>query len=256
MRWRGVSFVTAALLLAASQAASAAPPVPYNWTGFYVGAHAGYGWDTESAAIQSSTLVLSGLFGNGTIPSALGVDPKGPLGGVQLGYNYQINRIVLGVEADVSLADMQGDVSVTNPGPVLPFASYTTSVEQRMRWFGTLRGRLGFAATDNLLIYGTGGLAYGETEFSANIHRSAILIKFDVPASTKDTRTGWTIGGGVEWALARNWSVKGEYLYYDLGDTTITGNVTLFGIVTAATANYSFATRGNIARIGINYRFF
>lgn len=250
-----VALLALAFSLASLGPACAAPPTPYSWTGVYVGGHAGYGWDSETVGIQSGTLLLGALINIGTIPSSQTINPHGLLGGAQLGFNYQLDRFVFGAETDISLTDFEGSSSVTNPGPILPFATYTTSAEQRMKWFGTLRGRLGVAATDSLLIYATGGLAYGETEYTANIHRQAILIKFDVPVSATETKTGWTIGGGLEYALAKNWSVKGEYLYYDLGGTTITGNLTTFGVVTAATATYSFETRGHIVRLGINYKF-
>jgi outer membrane immunogenic protein len=236
-----------------------APPLavaaPAGWTGWYVGGSLGYGWHNATAGIASNTPVLAALITIGTIPSSLTTDPKGGLGGLQLGYNYQINKAVFGVEADISLADISGRHSIRNPGPILPFAIYTTTVEQRLEWFGTLRGRVGFTPFDNLLIYGTGGLAYGRTNYNGNIQRSAILLNFGVPASTDVTKTGWTVGGGVEYALSNKWSVKAEYLYYDLGNATLTGNQKpppLF--LAASSASYSFATLGNIVRVGLNFR--
>jgi outer membrane immunogenic protein len=135
----------------------------------------------------------------------------------------------------------------------LPFATYRTTVQQNLKWFATLRGRLGVAATDRLLLYGTGGLALGRLDYSGNIHRTAILLNFDVPASTSVTKAGWTIGAGAEYALPDQWSIKAEYLYYDLGSASITGNLTVLGVVTGPQATYSFATRGNIVRFGLNH---
>ena len=89
-----------------------------------------------------------------------------------------------------------------------------------MKWFGTVRGRLGFTPLNNLMIFATGGLAFGRIEYAGNINRSAILVNFNIPGSDTATPTGWTVGGGVEYALTNRWSVKGEYLYYDLGNET------------------------------------
>ena len=236
------------------QVASAAPPAPHNWAGFYAGGHLGYGWSAGTPGITGNALLLSALVTVGAIPSSLSADPKGWLAGVQAGYNFQVNKFVYGVEADFSLADIQGSNSVVRPGPILPFATYTTSVEQRMEWFGTLRGRLGVAATDQILLYGTGGLAFGRSNYGANIRRTAFLLNYNVPASPDVTRVGWTIGGGAEYALAGKWSVKAEYLYYDLGNVSTTGYLTIGPVVTATSATYSFATRGSIARVGFNYK--
>ena len=215
--------------------------VPYSWTGFYVGGHLGYGFDKSSTGITGNTPAINVLTSLGTIPNSLAIDPDGWLAGVQLGYNYQIQRFVVGIEADLSLTDIDGNASVTNPGPVLPFARYTTSAEQRMKWFGTVRGRLGFTPLNNLMIFATGGLAFGRIEYAGNINRSAILVNFNIPGSDTATKTGWTVGGGVEYALTNRWSVKGEYLYYDLGNETLTGVQTPPPIILLQnSANYVF----------------
>jgi outer membrane immunogenic protein len=160
------------------------------------------------------------------------------------------------LEADFSLADIEGSASTKMPGPILPFATYTTSVEQRLKWFATLRGRVGFTPIDKLLLFGTGGLAFGRIDYSGDIHRTAIILNFDVPASTSITKTGWTIGAGAEYALANKWSVKGEYLYYDLGGETLTGFQTPRPLIlTVNSASYTFATRGSLVRVGLNYKF-
>lgn len=242
---------------AADMATKAPPPsvaAPVGWAGWYIGGNVGYGWNNASVGIASSTPVLGALIGIGTIPSSLATDPKGVLGGLQAGYNYQINKTVLGVEADLSLADISGNAAVRNPGPVLPFATYTTSVAQRLGWFGTLRGRIGFTPADKLLVYGTGGLAFGSSNFSGNIQRSAILLNFGVPASSDVVRTGWTAGAGAEYALSNKWSVKAEYLYYNLGNVTLTANQTPPPILLASSASYKFTVSGSIARVGLNMK--
>jgi outer membrane immunogenic protein len=240
----------------ASNAFGAAPKPLNDWTGFYAGGNIGYGWENTSPGIVGNTPVLAALITVNSIPASLSTNPKGWLSGLQLGYNYGINKIVVGMEADFSLADIEGNASTLRPGPILPFATYTTSVEQRLKWFATTRGRVGFTPLDNLLLFGTGGFAFGRIDYSGNIHRSAILVNFDVPASASATKTGWTIGGGAEYALTNKWSVKSEYLYYDLGGATLTGFQTPRPLVLAVnSASYSFVTRGSIVRVGFNYKF-
>lgn len=229
--------------------------IPYSWTGFYIGGHLGYGFEHSSVGITGNTPAVAALISLGTIPGSLGADPKGWLTGIQLGYNYEIGKFVIGAETDFSLADIQNKSSFVHVGPILPFAFYTTSAEQRMQWFGTLRGRLGFTPVNNLMIYGTGGLAYGRVEYAGNINRSAILVNFDLLGSDTVTKTGWTAGGGIEYALSNRWSVKGEYLYYDLGSETLTGVQNPRPIIlTQNSANYAFVTRGSIVRLGFNFR--
>ena len=229
--------------------------IPYNWTGFYIGGHLGYGFEDSSVGITGNTPAVAALISLGTIPGSLSTDPTGWLTGIQLGYNYEIGKFVIGAETDLSLADIQNKSSFGHVGPILPFAFYTTTAEQRMQWFGTLRARLGFTPINNLMIYGTGGLAYGRVEYAGNINRSAILVNFNILGSDTVTKTGWTAGGGVEYALSNRWSVKGEYLYYDLGSETLTGVQNPPPIIlTQNSANYAFVTRGSIVRLGINFK--
>lgn len=232
------------------------PPVAVpGWTGWYIGGSLGYGWGDASVGIASGTPVLAALITVGSVPTSLTTDPDGWLTGLQLGYNYQIDKLVLGVEADFSLTDISGNAAAAIPGAVLPFALYTTSAEQRLDWLGTLRGRVGFMPIERLLVYGTGGLAFGRTDDSANIRRSAILLNFTVPASESLTQVGWTAGAGVEYALTNKWSVKAEYLYYDLGSATLTGNETPPPLLVATrSATYTFTTSGSIVRLGVNLK--
>ncbi|WP_159726110.1 outer membrane protein [Methylosinus sp. Ce-a6] len=147
----------------------APPPPVFSWTGAYVGLNIGGGFKADNS------------FG------AAG-DVSGVVGGGQIGYNYQISPLfVVGLETDFQGTSLRSS-GFLNPNVSLP-------------WFGTVRGRVGLALLDSqLLVYGTGGFAYGE---------------LNTPFGS-DTRTGWTAGGGVEWAFLPNWSAKVEYLYTDL----------------------------------------
>jgi outer membrane immunogenic protein len=246
----------------------------YNWTGFYVGASAGYGWsDADLNLVSVGTLVAAPpSFADASAratPPVLGTHPRGFVGGGQFGYNYQINRLVLGYEADFSFADIKG--SDTRHGTAFEFSNpnpfeITAVGEQKLDFLGTVRGKLGFTPIDTLLVYATGGLAYGHVESRTNTSDApAPLSTGPASGSASTMRTGWTAGGGIESALAfaPRWSLKAEYLYYDLGTlsyalspaTVFAGNTTTgtpIGIVnTTATTHL----QGNVVRVGLNYRF-
>jgi outer membrane immunogenic protein len=184
---------------------------PYNWTGFYAGINGGGGWGTStwSAATGSNSFDTSG----------------GVVGGT-LGYNWQMNQVVFGLEGDLDWSNIRGTTSAV---------PCTTSCETRNNWLGTVRGRVGYAF-DRFLPYLTGGLAVGD-------------IKAD-PAGfggESETKAGWTLGGGLEVAIAGPWTAKIEYLYADLGKTTCPAGSC------ALSADVDFHT--SLVRGGINYRF-
>lgn len=192
------------------------------------------------------------------------------MGGGQIGYNYQTGAFVWGVETDFQGADIKGDQTAS--GSVLqdPFSSAFVNVtgtgRQKIDWFGTLRGRMGWVPVNTLLIYATGGLAYGHTETDVSFSASSNNIFVPCPCTgstavnASNTLTGWTVGGGLEWMFAPQWSVKGEYLYYDLGTVTIDQTLPLTSVfggpaATAAAIHSEAHYHGNIARIGVNYHF-
>ena len=164
-------------------------PVSYDWTGFYVGGHVGYGW------AQKNWTDGFGLFD-------VSHDANGFLGGGQVGVNYQIGQFVLGVEGDFSGTAIKG-------GTTLPGAAFNTNVD----WTSTLTGRAG-VAFDRWLVYGKAGVAWAKDRYSTN---------FYTPGSVElsDTRIGWTAGAGVEYAFAPQWSAKLEYNYMDFGSRTV-----------------------------------
>ena len=197
---------TAAMTLAAGAAAaadlprspapyySAPAPQTYNWTGPYAGVNVGYQWgDTTNNATE----------------------PSGLQGGLQAGYNWQAGQFVFGAETDIQLS-----------GSDDTFAPWKFSNP----WFGTLRGRAG-VALNNILFYGTLGLAYGG-------------VKGEISGLAESkTHPGWAVGAGMEVGLTPNWSARAEYLYVDLSDR-----------------NYTVTGRGNgiesnLIRFGVNYRF-
>lgn len=231
------------------------PSALYSWTGFYVGGNVGYGWSNQAIALSGTGPIEIAQFTAGFLPTSVASDPNGFLGGVQAGYNYQSGRFVFGAETDIDYADIHRSVTVSL-APIPP-VTYVTTGGQKLDWFGTLRARLGFLPSDRLLIYATGGLAYGHGNASTN---SVVLLGGNAcgffagcgAGASSGWLAGWTAGGGLEWAFANQWSVKGEYLYYDIGRLSyfypdsqpIPGGY-----------NASVNFRGNIVRVGLNYKF-
>jgi outer membrane immunogenic protein len=216
------------------------------WNGPYAGINGGYAWggsDDLSAVVTCCFRIIT--------PAAFttaGFDSKGWFGGGQIGYNWRpagaggykdgpaYGNFVFGVEADIQGADITGSgtVSGTTPG------STTAVAQTSLDWFGTVRARLGYAI-DNVLLYGTGGLAFG------GVHDKLIYPGTTVAADATATRTAFAAGGGVEYAFNPAWSAKVEYLYFDLGDVTLkSGN----GLATAV-----FEHEYNAVRAGVNYHF-
>jgi len=233
-----------------------APTPSYTWTGGYVGAHIGLGWGRANTTF---TPLPSAVQFVDMTSTTLRPDPSGFNGGVQGGYNWQTGHFVIGAEADISWSRMSGTATVTpiimNIGTPFPGAGFLVT-RQDTKWFGTLRSRAGIAF-DRVFLYGTGGLAYGHVDYSANSDfRPGVptsILFFQYPASLSKTKTGWTAGGGVEVGINKHWSWKAECLYYDLGNQSLTAN--------PAPANppfqvaYGWQTRAHTFNTGINFRF-
>jgi outer membrane immunogenic protein len=230
-----------------------APAPVTNWSGLYVGGNLGYGWGSGNTDFS-----FPDEFGfNNT---TLGARSSGVIGGAQLGYNWQIGSVVTGLEADIQGSSIKASARAPAIPTFVPVDSFESSLssEHKLSWFGTVRGRLGVTVTPELLLYGTGGLAYGRVDASANWFASEAAGAFQqqAPASVSKTKIGWTAGAGAEWMFARNWSAKLEYLYVDLGSESAIGDVTAnFLIPNPAKVGYTWHTRENIARVGVNYHF-
>ena len=227
----------------------------YDWTGFYIGGNVGYSWGRSS---DTSTLTN----GAGTVlfTTGAGANMDGVIGGGQIGYNWQVQNWVWGLEADIQGSDQKGrrdylcptgvctppfGVIAVFPGPAVPVA-----LDQKLEWFGTVRGRVGVLATPQVLFYATGGLAYGEVNTSAVIGAGAFGF------NAHDTRVGYTVGAGVEGAIGGNWTAKLEYLYMDLGRTSGTFLTTIPALGGGVLSyNYSSRITDNIVRVGLNYKF-
>lgn len=261
------SMAVAALVLASggalaadlpSRAVAPLAPLPiFTWTGFYVGLNAGYGFssDTDASLVGQAAPNIATV-GAGARPASIGIEREGFIGGAQIGYNFQINQLVLGVEADIQYTDLQETVNVvTALGAGSAFPGTRNNIfNSELEYLGTVRARLGYAF-DRTMVFVTGGLAYGEVSTSANLFGPLPANVLQFTGSRSDTEFGWTVGGGVEHAFTNNFSVKAEYLYYDLGNTTVAANVIAGSGGVGTGYDVTFKNTGHIARVGLNYRF-
>jgi outer membrane immunogenic protein len=258
--------VAAAVVLAMAGAAQAAdmplkapPPAPaYSWSGWYVGVNGGGAWSSSESTTFSGSPNTAIFFSNNEFPTSLPVSGKGGFGGLQTGYNWQLSPSwLIGVETDIQLSNYSSS-AVATPAATGGFVPFTTQVSQQSTWFGTLRGRLGWLATQTLLVYGTGGLAYGQTETDTTTVASGFNLgtcptNFTCATGTASSnRSGWAAGGGLEWMFAPHWTLRAEYLYLDLGTQSVTA-------ATIAPSAFTFAASStfheNIARAAINFGF-
>jgi outer membrane immunogenic protein len=241
-----------------------APPPPPMWTGFYVGLNAGGTWsENNKVDVISAPLVVPPMNQLAVLASApIPVGSAGGfIGGGQIGYNRQFgSNFVAGFEADIQgAASSGGGGNVVTTGFIAAPVITTLSAKKNVDYLGTVRGRMGWLFTPTLLVYGTGGLAYGGANAATTVIQTSPGI-FTAVAATRfsDTQVGWTVGGGLEWMFMPNWSAKVEYLYYDLGRTTNFGVLTQVApAVPAAIAASRSSARfdGHIVRAGLNYHF-
>src|SRR6266567_237982 len=196
-------------------------PGSYKWTGFYIGVHIGHG--SGSGDPTFNPLPTAATFVN-LAPQTLAPDPSGVIGGGQFGANWQHGHFVLGAEFDMSASGMDGTKTITpiiqNNGTPFPGAGFV-SAHQDTDWFVTVRPRLGFTPVPRLLVYGTGGLAFAHvTQFAITNFRPVGTTEY--PAFIDDTKKGWVGGFGAEIGLSKRFSVRGEFLHYNLGSDTQT----------------------------------
>jgi outer membrane protein W len=266
---------------AADLPAQKAPPIytppAFTWTGLYGGINIGYGFGDDTRETGALAYVSPGALPVLPLGSAwsIGHDLNGVVGGGQVGYNYQLSPwFVLGLEADIQASSLESKAKsaigvVDATGTHLQTADSTKSVD----WFGTVRGRVGVTlpSIPNLMIYGTGGFAYGQV-----VHNVGFADNFFAPGAagfgagavghgySDSTQVGWTAGGGIEWSpsLFPAWSLKAEYLYVDLGSTNA-NSVPLNGGAPAAlgltapvfAATQNSPTRFHNVRVGLNWHF-
>lgn len=273
-------------------AAAVAPPAIFTG-GFYAGLNGGYAWDLSPSVSVTAAPTHNDLdqaILTNLSPAALATatqrgnaEANGVIGGGQAGYNYLFDRFVLGVETDLQGSTQIGKKNVTAAAPftlaTIPMGTTSTSLlfTKTLDWFGTLRGRAGYLVMPSLLAYATGGFAYGGmTLENGVIHQTESLLNIQSTGSVGHLSTahvGWTVGGGLEWTFSPGFSVKAEYLYYDLGHMNAPGGIMADSLADRAarppgqptpgpvynfnTAALNTSTRlnGQLARLGLNYHF-
>jgi outer membrane immunogenic protein len=266
--------------LAADMALKAAPaPMAPAciWCGWYIGANAGWIGENGGGQVTGAPIANDGSTGAALIAPLAAAAATGSLnhgqgfiGGVQAGYNWQVNtNWVLGLEADFDGTSLRNNTNIAAVTPIPGFPNSLTSsinASERLDYLGTVRARVGFVPTGPLMIYGTGGLAYGRPTANATVNE-AIIPAGTCPAcnagavninSSSSVRAGWTAGGGMEWMFAPKWSVKVEGLYYDLGHTTSAGTLIIPNTASnfeTTSVQYTDHVRGAIARAGVNLHF-
>ena len=271
--------IIAGIAIAAMTAgpALAAPPVPmWTWTGYYVGGNLGGSWGQDRGPVA--------------LGSAFSVDTKisldGVIGGIQAGYNWQVSNWVYGFEVDFQGSGQNGDASFVCRGGTAATASVnglctrghvgdtindpalpaTVSLNEKLEWFGTVRGRLGATVTPTVLTYVTGGLAYGQVKVDTRIQgvnvfgapgtNGATFGGVDQTFGTTKTQVGWVLGGGIEGVLVGNWTGRIEYLYVDLG--TVSGSFATSLIAPSGgpvIASFSSHVTDHIVRVGVSYTY-
>lgn len=311
--------------LPARKAEPLLPPPPPMWTGFYAGLNAGYGWGTNgptapslinagSWSVTTTTITFppqTGIFGNSFLGSALvansaSMTQSGFIGGGQFGYNYQLNEnFVVGFEADFQGTTYRGGTAIygglngssnyTIPPDAGIFGNqqgaFLNSVSAGLDFLGTARGRIGYIIGPNILVYGTGGLAYGGAWASVSISGASTLTPYayqtgqptaPYPAPSQsyvgggksnNLLVGYSAGGGLEWMFVENWSLKAEALYYNLGNLNVSTTALAgpaYGQILvnpglavsqaysgsgAITGHTNVNYQGIIARMGVNYHF-
>jgi len=234
------------------------PPPVWSWTGWYIGANAGWIGSTDNTITNTGTdggtAGLGSALAVGAIPGSVGTSRSNFIGGGQIGYNWQWTpNWVVGLEADFAgIASPSTTVISAFPGAVGGPVPLQTGFARALDDLGTVRGRVGYLATPSWLLYATGGLAYGETKLQTAFACATCGPPANTVNLTDNWQVGWTVGAGVEWRFAPQWSVKAEYLYVDLGNISSTINYN-YGPSSSLTSTYH--ERDNIVRAGINYKF-
>jgi outer membrane immunogenic protein len=240
----------------------------YDWTGFYIGAtvgggeqRSGTGYSADPSFVNFGGLIQP-AFANGSLATNTKERGDGVLGGLTLGYNWQLANWLVGVEGDFSGTGFDSKSSIAPP-QVPGFPLLTTTMENRTQWLSTLRARFGALVSPQTLLFVTGGLAVGEIKSTANIipgGAGGSTCANDVYCSTgtsDQTRAGWTVGAGGEYLFAPHWTLKVEYLHYDLGRFSYNASIVPNFVGTAGLPNVTVSTHvyGDIGRLGVNYKF-
>lgn len=255
-----------------------AAPSYFLWTGAYAGVHAGGVWqegnikrgvfgDAFGTLTDQDWVILDGVsngIASAIFPRSVSQERSGFTGGAQLGYNHQYGMWVVGGEIDLSYlgGDRRSHTVANNfvdPGLFIPGATASTNLTLRSQldWLATARLRTG-VVVDRFMIYATGGAAFGKpdhrVDFTATGSDGVTTISARFSGREDDIKVGWAVGGGVEYAVTNNMTIRGEYLYYNLGRTDVRATTTDFGGAFGTYGTYRFDNEGHIARAALNWK--
>jgi len=231
-----------------------------DWTGLYAGVNAGIAV-ANSKVNTNVAYSPTGYFSSTSTPaidasSAQKPSATGFTAGLEGGYNYQTGNYVLGIESDIGALNSNASMSQGAAYPCCAPTGFTVAQTVRTNWSLTVRPRLGFV-WGSVLVYATGGVAVADVKYSERFTDTfATALE---TASKSTTQAGWTAGGGIELPIAPNWSMKAEYLYYDLGSISTTStNLTAYTPAIAFPTNvfsHTASITANVVRVGVNFRF-
>lgn len=220
------------------------PPPPFTWTGVYVGGQIGYAW---GAGTFDSTGFdpITHSFISGTLDN----NPNGVLGGAHVGAQYQFNQWVVGLEGSVDGTSLTNTALASFPSA---FGGSTLTAQTSAEVQGSIRGKFGFA-WDRLLIYATGGVAFGDFTTDFLLSAPSFHPPFFASTNTSSTRVGWTVGGGVQYAVTDTWWVFAEYRFTDFG--SLQDNLVASGLPVGGFLNGNRQLEQNQVQVGFSYRF-
>lgn len=240
-----------AALIAAPLAASAQGNTPASWDGAYFGGTFGYGYSDNDVKTSGQAAGNITNVNGGARPGSVSLEQDGFLGGAHAGYNWQRNSVVYGVEADIAYTDMDESSNVRTTA-LNGVDRLNNNFEQELNYLGTVRGRAGYAL-NQMLVFATGGLAYGSVDNKADFFGPVGQKQFS--GSEDGVQIGYTAGGGLEYAFSSRVALKAEYLYYDLGSETV-DVVVIPGSGGGGTGyNTKFNNDGHILRTGVSFKF-
>ena len=229
------------------------PPPIFTWTGIYVGGQIGYAWTSGNNQFTG----FDPFFDGGTfLSSSIGGTPSGVIGGGHVGYQLQLPQwswfsssgIVIGLEGSVDGTSLSNTAAAFFPDGTIVTAQSRADIQ------GSIRGRLGIA-WDRALIYGTGGVAFGGFNTNVSIANTGFLnggVPFFANGSVSSTRVGWTVGGGIDYAVTNNWSIFAEYRYTNWGSIRENN----FGLLTGGEFfNGNRHINQNQVQVGFSYKF-
>jgi outer membrane immunogenic protein len=244
----------------AADMALKAPPIPpqiYTWSGCHFGGTVGgaFGRSTYSGTPTGDFLTPEPIGEPSIIPNLSAIttsalNPSSVIGGGDIGCDWQINSVVIGLEGDFSGWNLSKSSALTGPGdPLAPGTTLTAATSESSHWLASVRPRIG-VARNNWLFYITGGAAFTSVTFSQSVLFSASSTA--MAGSVTSTLTGWTAGAGVEYGFTSNWLLKAEYLYVGFPSQNLTESNPAFPTFTATASNRLSAS---IFRVGLDYKF-